>query len=165
MRKALVTVLALSMFCLSIPKANAVVGFLPWTRNSIAPAASVLAGALGGAALVRAYDAFTANDNNSGLFYGLGGVIALDESRQEIRFSPLSADEATKLSLTPAEFSAYNEELPLINLMVDEISRRAPRGEVSNDEAKRIYDEARTAVGLSDVASSSLQKVVAGAVK
>ncbi|MEK7689826.1 MAG: hypothetical protein AAB425_02270 [Bdellovibrionota bacterium] len=91
------------------------------------------------------------------------GVILADtdSAHQEMRFSELSEGDATGLSITAEERTAYNDEIDSIRLIHETVtSEILARTETSADDAGALWEEYRSE--LSADAYAALTKVSAG---
>ena len=130
-----------------------------------APVFAALNGALGTLNIMNGIRIMSNGDSMiGGIILGLG-VVILDEKNQQVVFQPLDEKRSAALGVNPQERSAYNAELPLINLAFDETVRQltaawggGTTGEV-NRLAKGFWQQVTADAGISPMALSAVQKL------
>ena len=105
-------------------------------------------------------------------YVALLGLILLDENRQgALIFQSLDKKNAKKIGLSETERKAYNDELPLINLVSDELRRQALKKQVkeitpkSQAQMRAAYKKLAKEVGLSQTAQNAVAKLIRHSVK
>lgn len=146
MRTILSMMLSVSIFFTTMPQAHAVAGIIISNKtvrtigaiSTLTGAGSMAVGFLGTVAFGNSvtFLAFSLLGASTGLI----GLVILDEKSGELKFSPLSSDQAKSLGISQAQADIYNSEVEELNLVKEDIESKMTE-RTSNEEVVEQWRE------------------------